>query len=146
MTITVPQAAKALGTYSNWSITNLQMQKMLYFAHMFFLGRTQTPLIDEEFEAWNYGPVIPSLYKKVRFFGSDNIVDIFHGPSSFPSTPEYQILKEAADSLAHRPASQLVNITHHQYGAWAKHYRPNIKGIKIPNPDILAEYNQLYAG
>lgn len=146
MTISVPQAAKALGTYSGWTISNLQMQKMLYFAHMFFLGRTGEPLVDENFEAWNYGPVLPSLYKKVRFFGSDNIVDVFSGSSTFPNTPEYNILQEAAQSLAHRPASHLVNITHHQSGAWAKHYRANVRGIKIPNQDILEEYRILYAG
>lgn len=151
MTLSVSQAAKALGTYSNWSISNLKMQKMLYFAHMFFLGRHEDPLIDEEFEAWDYGPVLPSLYKQVKFFGADNIVDIFQDDDSFPLTPEdqkikpeYQILKEVADLLAHRPAGQLVSITHRQEGAWAKHYRSDARSVRIPNSDILEEYNCLY--
>ena len=151
MTLSVSQAAKALGTYSNWSISNLKMQKMLYFAHMFFLGRTTKYLIDEEFEAWDYGPVLPSLYKQVKFFGADNIIDIFQDDDSFPLTPEelalkpeYQILKEVADLLAHRPAGQLVSITHRQEGAWAKHYRSGAKGVRIPNSDILEEYKHLY--
>lgn len=147
MAISVFEAAKALGDYSQWKITNLKMQKMLYFAHMFFLGRTGQPLIKEEFEAWDYGPVIPALYSKTSFFGSENIGDIFSDIKLDPlsNTKEYEVLKETAETLLSRPTSQLVNITHHEKGAWAKNYKPNIKGLKIPNKDILLEYQTLYA-
>lgn len=42
--------------------TPLQIQKLLYFAHGWMLGWHDRPLIDEEFETWQYGPVVPSVY------------------------------------------------------------------------------------
>lgn len=47
-------------------ITNLKLQKLMYYAqawHLVFEGR---PLFDEEFEAWIHGPVIPSLFRDFR--------------------------------------------------------------------------------
>jgi uncharacterized phage-associated protein len=39
------------------AITNLVLQKLLYFAHGHFLIRTRCPLVQGGFEAWTYGPV-----------------------------------------------------------------------------------------
>jgi len=38
-------------------ITNLALQKLLYFAHGIFLNETKGPLVSGYFEAWQYGPV-----------------------------------------------------------------------------------------
>ena len=52
---------------SGWTITNLKLQKILYIAHMVYVGRTDgTVLIDEMFEAWDFGPVLPNLYHRVK--------------------------------------------------------------------------------
>jgi uncharacterized phage-associated protein len=63
MTISVFDAARTLGYYSDWKLSNLQMQKILYLAHMVYMDKNSgEPLVDEDFQAWDYGPVLPSLY------------------------------------------------------------------------------------
>ncbi len=47
-------------------ITPMKMQKLVYFAHGLNLVQHRTPLIDEEFQAWRYGPVIVSLYQDLK--------------------------------------------------------------------------------
>ena len=42
--------------------TPLQIQKLVYFAHGWMLGLYGRPLIREQFEAWEYGPVVPVVY------------------------------------------------------------------------------------
>ncbi len=62
MTIDVLQAAKYLAKRSKWEYSNLELHKILYIAHMIYLGDERYPLLEAKFEAWNYGPVIPYLY------------------------------------------------------------------------------------
>lgn len=45
-------------------ISNLKLQKLVYYAQAWHLAIHGTPLFEEDFEAWVHGPVIPSLYQK----------------------------------------------------------------------------------
>ena len=55
-------------------ITPLQIQKLVYIAYGWYLAIADEQLIDDEYiEAWDYGPVFPSLYLEFRHFGRDQI-------------------------------------------------------------------------
>src|SRR3546814_10577509 len=43
-------------------ISNLVLQKLLYFAHGRFLIESKKPLLAGYFEAWQFGPVHPTVY------------------------------------------------------------------------------------
>jgi uncharacterized phage-associated protein len=47
-------------------ITNLKLQKLLYYAQAWHLAFTGEPLFREEIEAWVHGPVVPSMFQKFR--------------------------------------------------------------------------------
>jgi uncharacterized phage-associated protein len=47
-------------------VTNLALQKLLYFAHATFLIERKQPLVSGYFEAWRYGPVHPGAYQAFR--------------------------------------------------------------------------------
>lgn len=143
MAISALRAGKYLCEISDWSLTNLSLQKLLYIAHMVYLGTRDEPFIKDSFEAWDYGPVLPSLYHQVKVFGSAPIRNIFRSIKDIPDKSESaEWLDEAYDALGDMSSSQLVAITHRDKGAWAKHYKPGVHDIVIPNEDIKAEYNR----
>ncbi len=40
-------------------MSNMKLQKMLYYQQGFHIAYFNTPLFDEDIEAWMYGPVVP---------------------------------------------------------------------------------------
>lgn len=145
MAISALSAGRTLCKLRDWSVSNLELQKILYLAHMYYLGRLGVPLIREEFEAWDYGPVIPELYRHLKGFGADPVRNVFHWIDPVaPNTPEYAALSTFAVATKGMSAGQLVANTHWQGGAWDKFYHPNIVGIKIPNSEILNEYRSRF--
>ena len=66
------EKAKAEGN----SLTPMQVQKLVYFAHGWYLGLFGEPLIKESVQAWSYGPVIPSLYQEFKRFGNQGIDEL----------------------------------------------------------------------
>lgn len=133
-------AARTICELRGWTVSNLELQKILYLAHLFHLGRAGQPLVTERFEAWDYGPVIPALYHHVKGFGNSPVRNVFHWIPPVPPGPEYETLRECADATKNTSPSRLVAITHWDQGAWARCYRPGVTGIVIPNDLILAEY------
>ncbi|GGK45319.1 Panacea domain-containing protein [Salinarimonas ramus] len=49
-------------------LTNLKLQKLLYYAQAWRLALTDEPLFSEDFEAWVHGPVLPSQYHRFKDF------------------------------------------------------------------------------
>lgn len=114
---------------------------------MIYLGRHTHPLInqDDQFEAWDYGPVLPKLYHQVKIFGNDPIQDIFYWPES-PENNETKFLEESYGHFLDKNPYQFVAMTHRPNGAWAKNYEPHVRGKKIPDKDIKKEYEQINEG
>lgn len=141
MAVSYAEAAKYLCKLSDWRLTHLQLHKMLYIAHMAFLGQTGEPLIsDERFEAWDYGPVLPSLYRHLRPFGSSPVSNVFKFVPDIQEGDEKDMLDWAYQRLAKVPAATLVALTHRENGAWWNFYRPQVRNITIPDNAIMEEY------
>lgn len=47
-------------------LTNLKLQKLLYYAQAWYLALRGKPLFAEDFQAWIHGPVLPSQYKRFK--------------------------------------------------------------------------------
>jgi len=142
MAVTGASAAKYLCGLSGWSLTNLKLQKLLYIAQMFYAGHNNgSALVDENFEAWDYGPVLPSVYHQVKMFGSDPIQDVFYSRVDINNTPEADMLEQTWNTAGKKSARDLVAISHWKDGAWAKNYRQGARGREIPLSDLVAEYN-----
>ena len=52
-------------------LSPMKLQKLMYFAHGFHLAleRRGQPLVNEEVQAWEYGPVFPAIYHEFKEFG-----------------------------------------------------------------------------
>jgi uncharacterized phage-associated protein len=57
-------------------ITPMKLQKLLYFAHGWYLATMNEPLLREPFEVWKYGPVIARVYEEFRHFRNERITEL----------------------------------------------------------------------
>ena len=56
-------------------LTPMKIQKLVFYAHGWHWAIFDSPLIDEQVEAWEYGPVIPRLYSNLREYGNQPITE-----------------------------------------------------------------------
>ncbi len=61
---------------NNYYISNLRLQKILYFIQMEFIIEKNKKCFDDEIQAWDYGPVVPNVYHVFKRFGASNIPPI----------------------------------------------------------------------
>ncbi|BCB62237.1 hypothetical protein HaloA020_29380 [Halomonas sp. A020] len=147
MAISAMQAAKTACAASGWTLSNLQLHKILYIAHMVYSGEYGEPLInDERFQAWDYGPVLPSVYNYASGYGSSNIQNIFnHIPDVAPWEDEYYTIVRAVNELGPLDPFRLVDITHEPISAWAHAYAPGMRHVVIDQEAILNEYRSRFS-
>lgn len=134
-------AAKELAARSDWKLSNLELQKILFLSQMFYMGHNDgLPLIEGAFEAWDYGPVHPLVYHRLKVFGREPVRNVFRSVDEIKDHEKAEFLAGAYDSMKDFPPSRLVAITHMADGAWDNNYVPGRRGIVIPNEDIMNEY------
>lgn len=106
----------AISKASGEPITNLKLQKLVYYAQAWFLANKSTPLFKEHFEAWVHGPVIPQLYEQYKTFGSSPIqsdVDINEVKSRFDED-KLELLDEVTKIYMPKGAYELELMTHQE--------------------------------
>ena len=55
-------------------VSNLRLQKLLYFVQVEFIKTFNEAAFKEEIVAWSFGPVVPEIYRKYKVFGRENIL------------------------------------------------------------------------
>lgn len=92
-------------------ISNLKLQKLLYFVQAEFLVDIGEPCFSEKIEAWSFGPVIPSVYRKYRIYGGAQIpagtVEIL----GFISQEDKERIYRIVDICAHFSSAYLTDMT-----------------------------------
>ena len=110
-------------------ISNLKLQKLLYYAQGFFLAIKDIPLFDEDIEAWTHGPVIPAIYHAYKHIGSGPIpVESGFNPETTLSAEVREILDEVYDVFGQFSAWKLRNMTH-QEQPWKEAYDKREGGV-----------------
>lgn len=129
---------------SNSPITNLKLQKLLYFIQAYFITKLNRPCFKDDIEAWSLGPVVPSVYHEFKNYGAGYIpyikayFDMSHGSSSFMhvfnpdniSRSDQECIQTIVDNLSKYSASTLVTITHDQE-PWKKAFEYGYKVIPL---------------
>lgn len=132
-------------------VTQMKLQKLVFFAHGIHLAQYGEPLIDEKFQAWKFGPVVRDIYTSYRFYGSEPISDtlwifrsdILDKELDELSTKVKDTVSTTWNTLKSFNASQLSNWTHKVGSPWQKVYVEGEKDIDIPNAEIQ-EYFKKY--
>ena len=116
-----------------------QVIKLVYMAHGWTLALRGVPLINEEAEAWSYGPVLPTVYYAFRRFGTDNLRPIaIYGEELDDDTKA--LLDRVYEMYGRLPPKDLSRLTHIKGGPWHRCYRGNDKYSPIPDDMIAAHY------
>ncbi len=129
------------------AITNLDLQKILYFVHGHYLVQFHEALVVDEFEAWNYGPVHRTVYDVFKEYNDMPIEGraLAFDPVRRQKRELPQLTDGKAISIIHRvldyyldmPTFLRVQMTHSEGTPWtrtvqAAEKRPNL-GMKISN-------------
>jgi uncharacterized phage-associated protein len=93
-------------------ISNLKLQKLLYYMQGFHLVIFDTPLFEEEIEAWQYGPVVPEVYHKYKIYGNTGLVPEGHLISL--NQKEERLFDEVFSVYGEYSAIGLMNLTHNE--------------------------------
>ncbi len=110
----------ALSNEMQSPITNLKLQKLVYYAQAWNLALLKRELIHEDFQAWVHGPVISNLYNDYRHFSWKPIIreDLQEGSlSEIKNEFEPDVLKVLADveyEYFGLEAYQLEKLTHNE--------------------------------
>ena len=141
-------------------MTPLQVNKLTYIAHGFNLAIYDKKLVNESVEAWQFGPVFPSLYYALRDFGGSNIPSLLYCNTMVNDTEldnRVQFLKTVLGDHTHvidlvmetygkLTGSRLITLTHEKGTPWHKFYRKGRRGIVIPTQEIKTHYKDLING
>ncbi|ELC7323539.1 DUF4065 domain-containing protein [Stenotrophomonas maltophilia] len=137
-------------------ITNLSLQKIMYFCHGWHMVVFGSPLIRQEFEAWQYGPVLQNLYREFKGFerkaidGRCTQIDLETGARKVVEPVQKLEVYNLIDSCvcfygALRPGT-LVEMSHDPAGPWhdSWNYEGEVNpGMRMPNERIHEYFMQV---
>ena len=93
-------------------ISNLKLQKMLYYEQGYYLAKFGKPLFNEEIEAWMYGPVVPSVYEHYSKYGNNGIAPEKDEELILNNDIEERLFHEVFMAYMQYSAIGLMNKTH----------------------------------
>lgn len=134
-------------------LTPMQLLKLVYIAHGWYLGENGQSLIRDRIRAWTYGPVIPELYHHIKEYGKGPVTVRIQ--SAFRAVNNETIKELDAKFLdiiweyyKKFSAFQLSGLTHQKDSPWdqvARNYSPkelSRSSVPIPNSIIKEYYEQ----
>lgn len=105
-------------------LTNMRLQKLLYYAQGWHLAWYARPLFGDRVEAWQHGPVVPAVYGELKRFGSNPVADL--GDPSL-SKAEMAAVEQTWRHYRTLSAFGLRGKTHAE-PPWRDAYRPDGSG------------------
>ena len=100
---------------NGYSVSNLKLQKLLYFVQAQFLVTLNQPCFAAEIEAWDFGPVVPEAYHYFKIWGNSDIPTICaHNAEKNIKLCDQKVMDDVLSNCAAYSASYLVDLTHNQ--------------------------------
>lgn len=115
-------------------ISNLQLQKILFFIQKDRL-RKGGWFIADDFEAWQYGPVIKNVYNMFSIYAGIKIDEVYS--YKLPERVKHDV-NAIIEYLRELNPWELVAKTHKENGAWDKIYNDGMGYREIIPKDLIA--------
>lgn len=111
-------------------LTNLKLQKILYYAQAEHIRKYSIPLFSDVIEAWAYGPVINDIYQWLKGCGAYSIssfdIDVDSGGIGKETT---KFLDEIWEKYSKYSPFYLVNKTHDPSDPWEAAQKDRLNNV-----------------
>lgn len=124
----IANAVLELAEAEGRSVTNLALNKIIYFLHVGYLLENGQPLVCAKIEAWDHGPVFREIYHQFKRFGREPIaaraVRLDPRTGAFAEVPatlspsERAYVRRHALNLLKLSPGKLVDMSHVRDGPW----------------------------
>lgn len=94
------------------NITNMKLQKLLYYAQSAFISIKNKPLFSNPILAWQHGPVIKEIYEKYKNNGNQGILDYDEENIKSIEKEDVDLLIDVYNLFGEYSAWGLRNLTH----------------------------------
>ena len=127
-------------------ITQIKLQKLIYFAHGYYLALREKPLIREKIEAWQYGPVVPSVYHRFKHWGDSTIQEVLveNSENLIINEDDLCFLDLVWHKFSGYSAAQLVDLSHVEDGPWSRAKQKSIALVGFVVPNIMIHNLEIY--
>ncbi|QBR84715.1 DUF4065 domain-containing protein [Legionella israelensis] len=115
-------------------ISNLKLQKLVYYAQGFHLAMYDKPLFKEQLEAWTHGPVSPDLYHSKKQHKNGAVDPNPNFDNSVFTKEQQELLDEIYEVYGQFSAWKLRNLTHEE-DPWKKNV-DSLNSNIIPHEDL----------
>ncbi len=137
---TIANVFLAKGFQEVLPITPMKLNKLIYIAHGVALAVTAQPLISEAIQAWQYGPVIKSIYRQFKKFGNSLITE-YAPVTEYSNLTEQQnfIITSVWDKYKFIDPIILSALTHQAGTPWDQCWNPQEQNIIIQD-EVIKNY------
>ena len=135
-------------------ITQLKLQKLVYYAAGYYSAAYNESLLDCSIEAWQHGPVVPSLYREFRNFGHEPITrfatvldddwDVIDAPIPSNDDRVMRVVNFVWRTYGGYSALELSEMTHAEGTPWflVRRERPGVKDADIDEKQLRGYFSQ----
>lgn len=120
----------------NYPITNLQLQKILYFIQRDYLREYDECAFEDSIEAWQFGPVVPEVYYEFCYYGAMPIENQYDCANDI-DIKDFGLIDRIVKQKRILEPWDLVNETHKPGGAWSKTYNGGLGNRNIISIDLI---------
>jgi len=140
----VANAFISLAKREGKALTNMQVQKLVYISQGFSLALLGRSLFKDDAHAWQWGPVIPKLYKALQKYGNKEVTELIENVSDpVPdNSDECALIKEVWGAYGEFSGAKLSALTHQEGTPWSLTWEQNRFGV-IPLDVITEHYKDL---
>lgn len=127
------------------SITNLKLQKLVYYAQAWAMALLGRPLFAEPVEAWAHGPVVNAVYQEYKPCGFESLPPSKRKPEFAPE--ERVVLEDVLAVYGEHSATFLEGLSHAERPwliAWGDRPPNSRSRREIPLSEMQAFYQRQY--
>jgi len=122
---------------------NMRLQKLLYYVQGWALARLDRPAFHDPIEAWAHGPVVPTIYRKLKHHGRGANARGKLDPADDLDPDLRTFVASVWEDYRSYSAIQLRTLTHGEdpwKNAWNKRTQPDRCDVAISEDDLRSYF------